>query len=148
MNLKLVSSIERNAKHYVEILSRAVDKIMPPTTEGITFKTDVLDLIAHQRHLRTDLTEAAISEGREGVLERETMYPAELMRRYDLSFKPREPSGASDRPNDKALAIRAVRGEHLGHLITVRGIATRVTDVKPAIQVLSLIHISEPTRPY
>lgn len=31
--------------------------------------------------------------------------------------------------------MRNVRGEHLGHLITVRGIATRVSDVKPAIQV-------------
>lgn len=28
-----------------------------------------------------------------------------------------------------------MRGEHLGHLITVRGIATRVSDVKPAVQV-------------
>lgn len=108
---------------------------MPETTEGITFKSDVLDLIAHQRRQQTEYTQAAISDGREGELPREILFPAELMRRYDLSFKPREPSGASDRPNDKALAIRAVRGEHLGHLITVRGIATRVSDVKPAIQV-------------
>ena len=33
------------------------------------------------------------------------------------------------------MAVRQVRGEHLGHLITVRGIATRVSDVKPSVQV-------------
>lgn len=27
--LKLISSIETNAQHYIEVLSRAVDKVMP-----------------------------------------------------------------------------------------------------------------------
>jgi DNA replication licensing factor MCM7 len=60
------------------------------------------------------------------------MFPAELTRRYSLNFKPRTMS--LEHPL-KALAVREVRGEHLGHLITVRGIATRVSDVKPSIQV-------------
>src|SRR5687768_8598334 len=59
-------------------------------------------------------------------------FPAELTRRYTLVFKPRtlikgEPA--------KALAVREVRGEHLGKLITMRAIATRVSDVKPTVQV-------------
>lgn len=33
------------------------------------------------------------------------------------------------------LAVRDIRGAQLGHLITVRGITTRVSDVKPHIQV-------------
>lgn len=36
---------------------------------------------------------------------------------------------------DNVLAVREVRGAHLGKLITVRGIVTRVTDVKPLLQV-------------
>lgn len=36
MGLKLVESIERNAKHYVDILSQAVDKVMPTETREIT----------------------------------------------------------------------------------------------------------------
>lgn len=33
-NYKLVESIERNAHHYLEIFSRAVDKVLPqPTAE-------------------------------------------------------------------------------------------------------------------
>src|SRR5277367_5117453 len=62
-------------------------------------------------------------------------FPAELTRRYTLNFKPLTPSGSSNQHNSKALAVRNVRGEHLGHLITVRGITTRVSDVKPAIRI-------------
>lgn len=34
-SLKLVQSIERNAKHYIEIVSRAVDAVMPKETQDI-----------------------------------------------------------------------------------------------------------------
>lgn len=33
--LRLVDSIERNAKHYIDILSQAVDKVMPKETREI-----------------------------------------------------------------------------------------------------------------
>lgn len=33
------------------------------------------------------------------------------------------------------MAVREVRAAHLGHLITVRGIVTRVSEVKPLLQV-------------
>ena len=35
-DLKLVESVEINAQHYLEILSRAVDKIMPREAEEIS----------------------------------------------------------------------------------------------------------------
>lgn len=64
-----------------------------------------------------------------------SIFPAELTRRYTLNFKPLTPSGSSSERSSKALAVRNVRGDHLGHLITVRGITTRVSDVKPAIRI-------------
>ena len=64
-----------------------------------------------------------------------SIFPPELTRRYTLTFKPLTPSSSSTDRSQKALAVRNVRGEHLGHLITVRGIATRVSDVKPAVLV-------------
>lgn len=64
-----------------------------------------------------------------------SMFPPELTRRYNLNIKPVTPSGSSNERSTKAMAVRQVRGEHLGHLITIRGIATRVSDVKPAIKV-------------
>lgn len=37
VSLKLVESVERNAKHYVDILSQAVDKVMPKETQEISY---------------------------------------------------------------------------------------------------------------
>ena len=62
-------------------------------------------------------------------------FPPELTRRYTLNFKPLTPLGSSSERSTKAMAVRNVKGEHLGRLITVRGITTRVSDVKPAIRI-------------
>ncbi|KAF1731419.1 DNA replication licensing factor mcm7 [Beauveria bassiana] len=127
--LKLVDSIELNTKHYVDIMSQAVDKVMPLPSSDVNFKDDVLDVLMARRQARNrELEEAA---ERDPTLE-EDKFPAELTRRYTLVFKPRVngPDFAS-----KALAVRHVRGDNLGHLITVRAIVTRVSDVKPIVQV-------------
>ncbi|MCJ1233695.1 Mcm2-7 hexameric complex component [Varicellaria rhodocarpa] len=133
-SLRLVESIERNAKHYVDILSQAVDKVMPKETREISFKDDVLDIIMSQRERRNETMSMAADNDTETSL-LASMFPPELTRRYSLTFKPITPSGSSTERNQKALAVRNVRGEHLGHLITVRGITTRVSDVKPAVLV-------------
>lgn len=133
--LNLVSSIEKNAHHYIEILSRAVDEVFPRPAQEPTFKDDVLDIIMSQRSKRNEAVqqqqEANTTD--EGIPE--SIFPPELTRRYTLNFKPIVPSGSSSEKSPKALAVRQVRGEHLGHLITIRGIATRVSDVKPSVQV-------------
>ena len=131
---QLVSSIENNANHYIEILSRAVDKALPPPTRDVNFKDDVLDIIMSQRSRRNENVRQQMEANVEDGLP-ESLFPPELTRRYTLNFKPVTPSGSSSEKASKAMAVRQVRGEHLGHLITVRGIATRVSDVKPSIQV-------------
>lgn len=134
-DLRLVESIEKNAKHYIDIFSRAVDKCMPDTTSGVTFKSDVLDILLDARRNFTEYAEHRRETGTADDQEPELYFPPELLRRYELTFKPITPSGSSEQRQSKALAIRAVKGEHLGHLITVRGIATRVSDVKPSVSV-------------
>ncbi|KAF2454867.1 putative DNA replication licensing factor Mcm7 [Lineolata rhizophorae] len=133
--LRLVSSVEMNANHYTEIFSRAVDKVMPRPTRDITFKDDVLDIIMSQRTKRNE----QIRESQDETMDpdvADSIFPPALTRRYTLNFKPMTPSGSSStRISNKALAVRNVKGEHLGHLIIVRGIATRVSDVKPSVQV-------------
>lgn len=64
-----------------------------------------------------------------------SIFPPELTRRYTLVFKPRTFESGRETPSKKALAVRQVRGEHLGRLITVRGITTRSSDVKPAVRI-------------
>jgi DNA replicative helicase MCM subunit Mcm2 (Cdc46/Mcm family) len=45
----------------------------------------------------------------------------------ELFFKPLS--------NSRAYAVREIHGAQLGHLVTLRGIVTRVSDVKPFLQV-------------
>ncbi|KAK6613783.1 MCM2/3/5 family protein [Botrytis cinerea] len=129
--LNLVNSIETNAKHYLDILSKAVDAVMPQPTREINYKDDVLDVLMSQRTARNNALRRAAAEQSDITVEPE-LFPAELTRRYTLNFKPLSASGDNSK---KALAVRQVRGEHLGHLITVRGITTRVSDVKPTVEV-------------
>ncbi|KAF8854124.1 MCM-domain-containing protein [Acephala macrosclerotiorum] len=127
--LNLVASIETNAKHYLDIMARAVDKVMPDATREINYKDDVLDVLMAQRTARNNALLRAAADSAETP--EPELFPPELTRRYTLNFKPRT---QGDDPM-KALAVRQVRGEHLGHLITVRGITTRVSDVKPTVEV-------------
>jgi DNA replication licensing factor MCM7 len=131
-NLKLVESVQNNTKHYVDLFSEVVDKLMPKPSREITFKDDVLDVIMSQRQRRNDtMSQAALNNGE--VLDMASTFPPELTRRYTLNFRPLTPSDSSKDKN--TLAVRQVRGSHLGHLITVRGITTRVSDVKPALRI-------------
>ncbi|KAL2800330.1 MCM2/3/5 family-domain-containing protein [Aspergillus keveii] len=134
VDLKLVDSVEMNTKRYIEVVSQAVDAIMPKETKEITFKDDVLDVIMSQREKRNEAM-AMAAEAEIDAAIAPSMFPAELTRRYVLNFKPLTPSGSSSERASKALAVRNVRSEHLGSLITVRGITTRVSDVKPAVQI-------------
>lgn len=101
---------------------------------GNRFKDDVLDVIMSQREKRNE-TMAMAMEAEMDAAPAPSMFPPELTRRYTLNFKPLTPSGSSSERESKAMAVRNVRGEHLGSLITVRGITTRVSDVKPAVQI-------------
>ncbi|KAJ5963750.1 DNA replication licensing factor MCM7 [Penicillium vulpinum] len=134
-DLKLVESIEKNTKRYIDVISQAVDEVMPRETKDVTFKDDVLDVIMSQREKRNETMETAMEADMEAAATAPSMFPPELTRRYTLNFKPITPSGSSAERSSKALAVRYVRGEHLGSLITVRGITTRVSDVKPAVQI-------------
>ncbi|KAJ5194118.1 Nucleic acid-binding OB-fold [Penicillium cf. griseofulvum] len=134
-DLKLVESIEKNTKRYIDVISQAVDEVMPRETKDVTFKDDVLDVIMSQREKRNETMETAMEADMEAAATTPAMFPPELTRRYTLNFKPLTPSGSSAERASKALAVRYVRGEHLGTLITVRGITTRVSDVKPAVQI-------------
>ncbi|KAF8077758.1 MCM2/3/5 family-domain-containing protein [Lyophyllum atratum] len=113
---ELVSRIRGNSRRYVSLFSEVVDKLMPLPTKDISEHDEVIDVILHQRRER--------NEQIEGTSDR---FPDHLLRRYNLYFQPLK--------SDIAMAVRDVKGVHLGHLITVRGIVTRVSEVKPLLQV-------------
>lgn len=147
MDPPLVRNIERNTKRYVELFARVIDKILPDPYEGtIDDDSDALQVILH--HIRqcdesrratgasitapagsTDpaaANGAATSERASGPRNEP---PASLTRTFSVYFQPR--AFVSFKP----LAVREVKGAHVGHLIRIRGIVTRVTDVKPLMVV-------------
>ncbi|KAF9566354.1 MCM-domain-containing protein [Agrocybe pediades] len=113
---ELVSRIRNNTRRYVSLFSEVVDKLMPQPTKDISDQDEVIDVILHQRRERNE----QIDGTQEG-------FPDHLLRRYNLYFKPLN--------SDIPVAVREVRGSSLGRLITVRGIVTRVSEVKPLLQV-------------
>ncbi|EJD53171.1 MCM-domain-containing protein [Auricularia subglabra TFB-10046 SS5] len=113
----LVSRIRGNARRYTQLFCEVVDMIMPAPTRELSEQDDVIDIIIHQRAL------LAAQHQEENT----ASFPPQLMRRYNLYFKPLM--------SDIVLAVREVRGSNLGQLITVRGIVTRVSEVKPLLQV-------------
>lgn len=138
-NQDLVYKILQNTHTFVELFCKVIDELMPEPTEDIGFKHDVLDVILHQRklknirlqeaddetyaHLRDDMNES----NPENPIS-ENLFPAKLTRRYHLYFKPLT-------SKLKYLSVREIKGSQIGHYITVRGIVTRVSDVKPLVLV-------------
>ena len=164
-NLDLVSTIEENAQHFTELFARVVDDLLPESTKDIDYKNDVLDVILTQRRLRNERlisdrsnelrsehllgnendTNSSQSQALREIAEDETeLFPANLTRRYFLYFKPltkraayRHHKNGIKRHTSKPLSVRQVKGDFIGQLITVRGIVTRVSDVKPAVTVIA-----------
>ncbi|KAF9320739.1 Mcm2-7 hexameric complex component [Podila horticola] len=119
----LSSNIIGNTKRYVNLFSTAIDSIMPAPTEEMDHTTSVLDRILSQR--RTHNNNFIAANGDAAL--NELPFPPALTRRYQIVFKP--PT------NQKALSVREIKAEFLGKLVTLQGIVTRVTAVKPFVEV-------------
>lgn len=137
----LVLAIKNNAKTYLDLFCECVDRLVPEPSKDISHKDDVLDVIRHQRMERNARTVQSAEDPHDaGVAPEdasENVFPPVLLRRYTLYFKPYTGRGLMN-PGDapeEPLAVRAVKGSHLGKLITVRGIVTRVSEVKPFLLV-------------
>ncbi|CAB4375797.1 unnamed protein product [Rhizophagus irregularis] len=113
----LVHKILTNTWRYIELIYRICDKLMPPPTKPIGHMDDVLDVIMQHRK----------DKDQQRAPEDKTRFPAALTRRYSLYIKPLK--------SEDPLAIREINGSYVGHLVTVKGIITRVSDVKPFLLV-------------
>ncbi|KAJ8087923.1 DNA replication licensing factor MCM7 [Marasmius tenuissimus] len=114
---ELVDRIRQNTRRYVTLFSDVIDTLMPAPTKDITEQDEVIDVVLHQRRERNARVDGGQDDG----------FPEHLLRRYNVYFKPLK--------SDIAMAVRDVRGADLGRLITVRGIVTRVSEVKPLLQI-------------
>lgn len=142
--------IMENTSRFKELFCKSIDELLPAPTKDIDYETDVLDVILHQRRLRNErnILETRdefqhMAQGLNGAgtdsnaldqlaTSDADLFPAALIRRYHLYFKPL--TSRSTRKL-KPFSVREIKGIHLGKLITVRGIITRVSDVKPSVLV-------------
>lgn len=122
--------IEGNAKRFHHIFNEVVDEMVrevlgdrqPPIR-------DALDAFIFQRVRMDD--QSRISEGYlSGTAEEvRKKYPPQLLRRFEVIFKCRETM--------KPLAVRDIKANCVGKLVTVSGIVIRSTEVKPLLEVMT-----------
>lgn len=109
-----LQNIQTNTKRYIDVFSRVVDNLMPASEMEINEESEPLDVIMYHRKRQENS---------------DNKLPAILTRRYSLYIKPLASS------YKHPMIIRNVKGSNVGHLITVSGIVTRVSDVKPFLAV-------------
>ncbi|XP_066479888.1 DNA replication licensing factor MCM7 isoform X2 [Tiliqua scincoides] len=119
---ELVDAICENTKRYERIFADAVWQLLPQYRQREVIHKDALDVYIEHRLLLE-------GRSREPGQNRDpqNQFPPELMRRFELYFK--APSSS------KARVIREVKADAIGKLVTVRGVVTRVSEVKPRMVV-------------
>ncbi|GMM51463.1 mini-chromosome maintenance complex protein 7 [Starmerella bacillaris] len=140
----IVDWITENTEHYMEMISEIIDRLLPEPTSGLSYKDEVLDVIVHHRIQRNlaiieanqqqDSQDSGVAQARPEDISQE-IFPPELTRRYTLYIKPLSANLRNNKNEDAALAVRQVKSKHLGKLITVRGVVTRSSEVKPVVRV-------------
>ncbi|XDV37895.1 hypothetical protein PO909_007421 [Leuciscus waleckii] len=119
---ELVESVCENGKRYAGLFADAVHELLPEYREREVVAKDALDVyIEHRLMMETRGRDPADTH------DSRNQYPSELMRRFEVYFRP--PSTLKPR------VVRDVKADSIGQLVTVRGIVTRATEVKPMMAV-------------
>ncbi|XP_013393815.1 DNA replication licensing factor mcm7 [Lingula anatina] len=122
---ELAEAIVENTRRYTNLFADVVQDMLPDFKEKDVIVKDALDVYIEHRLLlqqrnhpdsQSDVTRDARNK-----------YPAELMRRFEIYFKS---SG-----NQKHVSVRDVKADSIGKLVSVKGIVTRATEVKPMMVV-------------
>lgn len=143
----LHDDVVQNARRYQQLFSEAADEIIDDmrasNPDGPQIDPDDPDNLAVLVETRRQREEAfrraqAASENlpTTGVptatsvpagpaADPRNLVPAVMTRTYQTVIVPRQ--------NEKSVPLRSVRSEHVGNLVSVTGIVTRVTEVKPRV---------------
>ncbi|XP_008555507.1 DNA replication licensing factor Mcm7 [Microplitis demolitor] len=115
---ELAEAIAQNTRRYVNLINELVQEILPDYKEHPVPPKDALDIYIEHRLLME-------ARNRHPGDQRDprNRYAPELMRRFEVYFK--------NFDNAKQLSVRDIKASSIGKLVTVRGIVTRCTEVKP-----------------
>ncbi|XP_048481945.1 DNA replication licensing factor Mcm7 [Plutella xylostella] len=122
-NEELAEAVLRNTRRYTNMVSDVVYDMLPEYKHREVVAKDSLDVYIEHRIMLEARNHRIPGEMRDP----RNRYPPELIRRFEVYFK--------DLSSSKSVPIREVKAEHIGKLVTVRGIVTRCTDVKPLMVV-------------
>ncbi|XP_011694407.1 PREDICTED: DNA replication licensing factor Mcm7 [Wasmannia auropunctata] len=118
---ELAMSISSNTRRYTNLVLNLVQEMLPDFKERVVLAKDPLDVYTEHRLL--------IEAGKAPTVQNadKVNYAPELMRRFEVYFK--------DFSDAKAYSVRDIKADKIGKLVTVRGIVTKATEVKPMIVV-------------
>ena len=122
----LAEAVRANTRRYAMLLSDAVAELLPDYREREPRVRDALDVFINQRALMEARAQGQQSQA-QGQQRQQSQFPSELMRRFEVYFKATSDAKATD--------IREVKADCIGKLVTIKGIVTRATEVKPMMQV-------------
>ena len=110
--------VQSNSRRYISLFAETADDLMPERSYGVV-EEDSFDVLTRQREQANPDADDSGDAPRE--------LPRILKRRFRVFLK----------PGGKATTrtIRSVKAADIGHLVSFKGICTRVGDVKPLIEV-------------
>lgn len=117
-NEELAEAIKNNTRRYTSMAADIIHEVLPTFKEHDIVVKDALDVYIEHR-LMMEAKNRQPNETKDA----QNKFPPELMRRFEVYFK--------DSSLAKSQPIRDVKAETIGKLVTVRGIVTRCTEVKP-----------------
>lgn len=125
-NNDVTTHIEKNTLRYMQLFSKAIDSVMPDRDSNVQIDEDSIDVLADWRvRMQRELADpTALQDSKSAI-------PKQLLRRYEIKFLTRSKT--------KPLFIRQVSAHQIGSLIKVRGIVTRITEVRPMMKVATYI---------
>uniref|UniRef100_A0A7E4UM18 DNA replication licensing factor MCM7 n=1 Tax=Panagrellus redivivus TaxID=6233 RepID=A0A7E4UM18_PANRE len=130
---ELYDAIRKNSSRYHLLAYDVVDKLVqdaigdnPPPVK------DALDAFLYQRVFMENQQHQA-ADGNDGAANNDAKkkIPAKLMRRFELYFRTPDV--------DKNLAAREILAEHVGKLVTMRGVVIRASEVMPLVNVITYL---------
>lgn len=119
---ELADAIQENTRRYANLFADAIHDMLPNYRTRQVEDKDILDVYIRQR-LKIESRFHEEGEYRDP----RNRYPPELLRRFEVYFK--------NKDAEEQLSVREVKAEHIGKLISVKGIVTRCTEVKPMLVV-------------
>lgn len=123
---EFVSMIIRNTKRYLDVFAQAADQIMPMHTVEEFQNATVFDIWMSMREQKIEEAKQAAPNDAANI-----SLPPQLTRRYDVRIIPRTA--------DKPFRLREVRAPQIGSLVTIRGVVTRASDVRPLVEVQTYV---------